>query len=100
MFLKEAPDFESEYIMEIPEGDYLCFKARILSDTWNPYFVKLFFSGKTKPPIVLANEYEDSLFEYSKSIYEIQMLIPMGKENAVMISTFKVCLTAKAVTHY
>ncbi len=77
MFLKEAPDFESEYIMEIPEGDYLCFKARILSDTWNPYFAKLFFSGKTKPPIVLANEYEDSLFEYSKSIYEIQMLIPM-----------------------
>ena len=76
MFIKEPPDFKSENIIEIPEGDYLCFKARILSDTWNPYFAKLFFSGKKKPPIVLANEYEDSLYDYSRCIYEIQMLIP------------------------
>jgi len=76
MFIKEPPTFESDKIIEIPEGDYLCFKARILSDTWNPYFAKLFFSGKTKPPIVLANEYEDNLYDYSKCIYEIQMLIP------------------------
>ena len=75
MFIKEAPDFSSEYIIEIPEGDYLCFKARILSETWNPYFAKLFFSGKKAPSIVLANEYEDSLYEYSRSVYEIQMLI-------------------------
>ncbi|MCI8342526.1 MAG: MerR family transcriptional regulator [Firmicutes bacterium] len=76
MFIKEPPGFESENIIEIPEGDYLCFKARILSEGWNPYFVKLFFSGKEKPSIVLANEYEDSLYEYSRCVYEIQILIP------------------------
>ncbi len=76
MFIKEAPNFKSDNILEIPEGDYLCFKARILSEEYNPYFAKLFFSGKKKPNIVLANEYEDNLYEYSRSIYEIQMLIP------------------------
>lgn len=76
MFLKEKPAFDSPHIIEIPEGDYLCQKARILSDGWNPYFAKLFFEGKTQPPIVLANEFEDSLHEYSKCVYEIQMLIP------------------------
>ena len=76
MFIKEQADFASDYILEIPEGDYLCFKARILSETWNPYFAKLFFSGKKKPPIVLANEFEDNLYDYSRCVYEIQMLIP------------------------
>ncbi|MCQ4725341.1 helix-turn-helix domain-containing protein [Anaerotignum faecicola] len=75
MFIKEPPKFESEHIIEIPEGDYLCFKARILSETWNPYFAKLFFSGKKSPSIVLAIEYEDNLYEYSRCVYEVQMLI-------------------------
>lgn len=76
MFIKEAPNIKSENIIEIPEGNYLCFKARILSDEWNPYFTKLFFQGKKKPSIVLANEYENSLYEYSRSVYEVQILIP------------------------
>ena len=76
MFIKEPPSFSSENIIEIPEGDYLCFKARILSETWNPYFAKLFFNGKNTPPIVLANEYEDNLYDYSRCVYEVQMLIP------------------------
>ncbi len=75
MFLKKDPGFASENLLEIPEGDYLCFKARILSDGWNPYFAKLFFQGKAKPAIVLANEYEDSLYEYSRCVYEVQILI-------------------------
>jgi len=76
MFLKHDPGFESENIIEIPEGDYLCFKARILSDGWNPYFAKLFFEGKPKPTLVLANEYEDNIHEYSRCVYEVQILIP------------------------
>lgn len=76
MFIKKDPCFKSKNIIEIPEGDYLCFKARILSDGWNPYFIKLFFAGKEKPAIVLANEYEDNLYEYSRCVYEIQILIP------------------------
>ena len=76
MFIKEAPETHSENILEIPAGDYLCFKARILSDGWNPYFTKLFFEGKKTPAIVLANEYENSLHEYSRAVYEVQILIP------------------------
>ncbi len=76
MFVKHDPGFESEYIFEIPEGDYLCFKARILSEGWNPYFAKLFFKGKPKPTLVLANEYEDNIHEYSRCVYEVQILIP------------------------
>ena len=76
MFIKEAPPFTSEHIIEIPEGDYFCFKARILSEGWNPYFAKLFFADKPKPTLVLANEYENSLYEYSRCVYEVQILIP------------------------
>lgn len=75
MFLKSDPGIKSEHILEVPKGEFLCFKARILSEGWNPYFVKLFFEDKTKPAIVLANEYEDSLYEYSRCVYEVQTLI-------------------------
>lgn len=75
MFLKEAPGFASTHVMEIPGGTFLCFKARILSEGWNPFFVKLFFEDKKKPSIVLANEYEDDLCEYSRCIYEVQAMI-------------------------
>ena len=37
---------------------------------------KLFFDGKPKPTLVLANEYEDNLHEYSRCVYEVQILIP------------------------
>lgn len=76
MFLKKDTGFRNENIIEIPEGDYLCFKARIFSDGWNPYFAKLFFEGKETPTIVLANEYKDSLYEYSRAVYEVQILVP------------------------
>jgi len=82
MFLKDKPEFDSPHIIEIPEGDYLCQKARILSDGWNPYFAKLFFEGKDKPTIVLANEFEDNLHEYSRCVYEIQILISKSTKKA------------------
>ena len=66
-------------VMEIPEGDYFCFRSRILSDGWNPYLAKMFFSDSIrKPGLVLANEYEDSLTEYHNCPYEVQILINDG----------------------
>lgn len=77
MFIKEPPDFESSDIIDIPEGNYFCFKARILSEGWNPYAIRIFFNRiKEKPVLVLANEYENDLYEYSRCIYEVQILIP------------------------
>lgn len=78
MFLKDKPSVMSENILEIPCGQFLCFKARILSDGWNPYFVKLFFEDKAKPSVVIANEYEDDLYEYSRCVYEVQTFISPG----------------------
>ncbi|NCB42825.1 MAG: MerR family transcriptional regulator [Clostridia bacterium] len=75
MFIKEKPVEFSESILEVPGGEFLCFKARILSEGWNPYFIKLFFEDRPKPSIVIANEYENSLYEYSRCVYEVQTLI-------------------------
>jgi DNA-binding transcriptional MerR regulator len=77
MFIKESPTSENSNVLEIPEGNYLCFKSRILIEGWNPYAIKMFFNDlKEKPTLVLANEFENDLYEYSKCIYEIQILIP------------------------
>ena len=76
MFVKSAPKQLSENILEIPEGDYFCFRSRILSEGWNPYLVNMFFSDrKKKPSLVLANEFENSLQEYHQCPYEVQILI-------------------------
>lgn len=77
MFINKAPKFKGPNIFIIPEGNYFCFKARILSEGWDPKSIQLFFNKiKENPPLVLANEYEDDLHEYSNCIYEIQILIP------------------------
>jgi len=76
MFVKSAPEKLSENILEIPEGDYFCFRSRILSEGWNPYQVNMFFADrKKKPTLVLANEFENNLQEYRQCPYEVQILI-------------------------
>ena len=78
MFIKSAPAglMQNKDILEIPEGDYFCFRSRILSEGWNPYLVNMFFADKKKKPqLVLADEYEDSLKEYHQCPYEVQILI-------------------------
>jgi len=80
MFIKEPPTFHSDDILEIQGGDFFCFKARILSEGWNPYVARMFFEGKkSKPGRVFACEYENDLHEYSHCVYEIQIRIS-GKE--------------------
>lgn len=77
MFIKDSPNFKNSNVLEIPEGNYLCLKSRILIEGWNPYSIKMFFNDyQKKPSLVLANEFENDLYEYSKCIYEIQILIP------------------------
>ncbi len=81
MFIKSNPGLHGDDILDIPEGDYYCFRARILSEGWDPYLIRMFFSDrKGKPSLVLANEYEDNLHEYSLCPYEVQILIPGGAD--------------------
>lgn len=77
MFLNDKPKNHSRYIMKIPEGDYFCMTSHILCEQCNPYEAKVYFSHRqSTPKLVLANEFENSLCEYSHCPYEIQILIP------------------------
>ena len=77
MRMKEKPDFQSENIVIMPEGEYLCFRAKILAGDFgniislNSYLQKL----GVNPRCVMACEYEDNLKEYVNTPYEIQILI-------------------------
>lgn len=75
IYLREKPDFPSEYLMELPAGEYICYRARILTDDWNPAPLIDFFRNRPKPRLVITNEFEENLVEYLGTQYEIQMLI-------------------------
>lgn len=77
MFLNNKPDRESKDIVLIPEGNYFCMTSHILCEECNPYAAIEFFGREKKiPSLVLANEYENNLHEYTNCPYEIQILIP------------------------
>lgn len=39
-------------ILKLPEGDYLCFRERILEEAWNPQRIISYFQGKAKPELI------------------------------------------------
>ena len=45
--VKDAPN-----ILKLPEGDYLCFRERILEEAWNPQRIISYFQGKAKPELI------------------------------------------------
>lgn len=75
IYLREKPDFPTEYLMELPQGEYICYRARILTNNWDPSMLMQFFSDKPKPKLVIANEFEENLVEYLGTQYEIQILL-------------------------
>lgn len=76
IYLKQKPDFVSPYIVTLPAGRYLCFRARLLLDEWDPAEVRAFFEENPyKPAFAIANEYEDNLTEYTATPYEIQIYL-------------------------
>lgn len=86
MFLNNKPEKASRHVIEIPEGDYFCMTSHILCEQCNPYEAKIYFRHlHCKPKLVLANEYENSLCEYTHCHYEIQILIPPGIEHPTTI---------------
>lgn len=75
IYLKEKPEYDAEWLMELPAGEYLCFRGRICTDDWDPSMVSAYFENHKKPTYVIANEHEDNLSEYHECPYEIQTLI-------------------------
>ncbi len=74
-YLKGKADRDYDFVMEIPAGEYLCFRAPICTDNWDPCLIKKYFNGRKVAPYVICNEYEDNLVEYHDCPYEMQMLI-------------------------
>lgn len=81
IYLKEKPVQKAEWLMEIPAGDYLCFRGKLRTDDWDPSLVSAYFKDHTPPEFVIANEYEDNLTEYHSCPYEIQLLFSENKPN-------------------
>lgn len=75
IYLKEKPDFETDYLIELPAGEYLCCNGRLCKGEWDTELITSFFGENKVPKLVLANEFEDNLVEYSNAEYEIQMLL-------------------------
>lgn len=74
LYLKDVPEIRNNHIIEIPEGEYLCFLAPIYNeDRWSPAIFEQYLD-KDKDYLVVANEYEDNLFRYDRCMYEIQII--------------------------
>ena len=75
IYLRDKPDFPTEYLLELPEGEYICYRARILTDNWDPTPLIDFFKNKLKPRLVITNEFEENLVEYLGTQYTIEILL-------------------------
>ena len=75
VYMQEKPDFDHPWIQEVPAGDYLCFRGKILADEYDPTYIKKFFERDEGVHFVIANEYEDNFIEFRNSTFEIQILI-------------------------
>jgi DNA-binding transcriptional MerR regulator len=76
ILLSDKPDIESPHIKTLPEGDYICYCARILNEDMDVTPLRKYIEAKhkTDPRVVMAFEYEEYLEDYYNAIYEIQIL--------------------------
>lgn len=73
IFTMEPPKIRSEHILEIPAGEYYCFRADIHNESWDPNQIKIPLADKKEPSLVLASEYESSFSSYNNSPHELQI---------------------------
>lgn len=74
VYVKEKT-FNHPNIIELPAGNYLCFRSRICEEEWKMEELKRYVSKYQKAAYVVANEYEDNLVEYHHCPYEVQILM-------------------------
>lgn len=79
VYLQEKPDFYTPNLLELPAGEYLCYRAKILSPEWDATvlatILKGFFADQSKPELVIVNEPDENPSESSEAVYEIQILL-------------------------
>lgn len=74
MLLKEPPSFYSPQILEMPAGNYLCFKCYYRQKTVDSSLFFNFFNREKTPKHILAFEYEQNLENFSNSLFDVQAL--------------------------
>jgi len=74
-YIKNEPTESCDYIMELPEGNYVCFMGRICTEDWDTSLIASFLKDKNYSETAVAEEYEDSLKEFKGCPYEVQILI-------------------------
>lgn len=79
IYLEEKPEIMTPYIKKIPGGSYLCYWTQMKENHWCDEYdsswdiVIKSIAEDFESPLVLANEYENSLHQYDASEYEIQI---------------------------
>lgn len=75
IYLREKPDFATAKFDVLPEGEYLCFRTRLLKGEWDSELLRERFRQSALPKLAVALEFEDNLVDWSDALYEVQMLI-------------------------
>ena len=80
VMLREKPAFENQYIKHIPAGIYFCLRTKLLSEPIPAEIINQYIQPSEKPPVVIANEYEDNFIDFKNCPYELQILITPEKK--------------------
>lgn len=75
IYLKNRPSFFTSYYKELPAGEYLCFRTKLLQEKWDTVLLKKYFDSLPRPSTIVALEFEDNLVEYMNADYEVQILL-------------------------
>lgn len=75
IYLKNKPRFFTSYYKELPAGEYLCFRTKLLQEKWDTTILKKYFKALPRPSTIVALEFEDNLVEYMHADYEVQILL-------------------------
>ncbi len=75
IYLKERPTFFTPWYKELPAGEYLCFRTKLLQEKWDTTILEKFFDSLPKPSTIVALEFEGNLVEYMNADYEVQLLL-------------------------
>lgn len=74
-YLRKEPDFQAEYFSVLPEGEYICFRTKLLKEDWKTEVLRNYFKETAPPKLIVALEFEDNLVDWSDAQYEVQILI-------------------------
>lgn len=64
-------------IKEIASNNFVCFQGEILSGNWDGTLAVQLAQNLSSSPLVIANEYENSLTSYKKCPYEVEISLPL-----------------------